>query len=868
MAMSPEQWGRLKEMFRVAIEYDPRRRAAYLERVCAGDTALRAEIESLLASHDQAEHFIESPAFDGNVKAFIESPAEQEVVVGRRTGSYQLLRELGRGGMGTVYLAERADEQYKKLVAIKVVRRGMDSEDILRRFRNERQILASLDHPNIARLLDGGTTDDGLPFLVMEFVEGVPVLDYCDQRRLTLKERLRLFRTICAAVQHAHQHLVVHRDLKPSNILVTPDGTPKLLDFGIAKVLSPEPSTLAPEQTRTDLRVLTPDYASPEQARGERLTTTSDVYSLGVVLYELLTGHRPFRSLNAPPHEFARLICEQEPTKPSIAVTSAEVVAPHGEARPQIAITSEAVSLVRDTQSVKLRRQLAGDLDNIILMALRKEPARRYTSVGEFSEDIRRHLEGLPVAARKDTFKYRTVKFVRRNRLGVAAACVIALSILGGLLTTIWQARVARREKANAESVSAFLKQMLAYSNPLIKAAGKDGGDTTMKDVLDEAAQRLDSEEFSKQLEVKAELEKIISESYVGQGRQDLWEEHLEKYIAIQRRLHGDDDPQTIVAMTMWAMALEHRDMAESEKIYRRVLPLMREEHQKGTINAKDVVQAFINFGYLRRTQGDSREAESLFREALALSTELSGEQYFLIGMTRSTLASTLADQGKFDAALQTARAGVADYRRAARTDTPDYGFSLTILGGFLTDAGEYAEADAALEEAEAVLRRRQSSSSLWLGDNLRNQAISFYRQERYAESQSRITETEKIYLESYGPSYDQYPTVLIFKGLILNKTGRAQEGERILREALRLRIESLPGEHFWVAAAKGALGECLTTQQRYAEAESLLQESYTSLEGCLGQRDPRTTEAARRLTSLYEAWGKPTQAAQYRALI
>jgi tRNA A-37 threonylcarbamoyl transferase component Bud32 len=450
--MSPEQWTRLKDLFRVAIECDPAKRAAYLDEACADDTALRAEIESLLASHDHAENFIESPAFADAVKALTESPAE--TVAGRRVGSYRLIREIGRGGMGTVYLAERADEQYEKLVAIKVVRRGMDSEEILRRFYNERQILASLDHPNIARLIDGGTTEDGLPFLVMEYVEGVPVMDYCDQRRLTINERLRLFRTVCAAVQHAHQNLVVHRDLKPSNVLVTPDGTPKLLDFGIAKVLSPELSTLTTEQTRTDLRILTPDYASPEQARGERLTTTSDVYSLGVVLYELLTGYRPYRSLNAPPHELARLICEQDPAKPSTTITNVEVVPHVGDAGAQAASTSESVSLARDTQPDKLRRQLSGDLDNIILMALRKEPSRRYATVGQFSDDIGRHLDGLPVAARKDTFKYRAAKFVRRNRLGVAAACVVALSLLGGMLTTVWQARAARREKANAESVS------------------------------------------------------------------------------------------------------------------------------------------------------------------------------------------------------------------------------------------------------------------------------------------------------------------------------------------------------------------------------------------------------------------------------
>jgi hypothetical protein len=303
--------------------------------------------------------------------------------------------------------------------------------------------------------------------------------------------------------------------------------------------------------------------------------------------------------------------------------------------------------------------------------------------------------------------------------------------------------------------------------------------------------------------------------------------------------------------MAMWATILQHKDMAESEKIYRRVLPVMRTERREGLIKAQDLAQALINFGYLRRTQGDSREAESLFHEALSLGSELSGDQYFLIGLTRSTLASTLADQGRFEEALQTAREAVADYRQTGGADAPDYGFSLTILGGFLTDRGDYAEADAALGEAEAVLRGRQSPSSLWLGDNLRNQAISLYRQGRYAESQSRIAETEKIYLESYGPSYDQYPTVLLIKGLLLDKTDHSQQGESILREALRLRVASLPAGHYWVAAAKGALGECLTTQKRYPEAETLLNESYASLKDRLGPRDPRTIEAAR-LANLY----------------
>jgi serine/threonine-protein kinase len=862
--MSPEQWARLKELFRVAFEYDPTRRAAYLDEACADDTTLRAEIESLLASHDHAENFIESPAFADTVKAITDAPAEQ--IAGRHVGSYQLIREIGRGGMGTVYLAQRADEEYEKLVAIKVVRRGMDTEDILRRFRNERQILASLDHPNIARLLDGGTTEDGLPYLVMEYVEGTRVTDYCDEHRLTTNERLKLFRAICAAVQHAHQNLVVHRDLKPSNILITPEGTPKLLDFGIAKVLDAGPSALAASHTLTELRVFTPDYASPEQVRGENLTTSSDVYSLGVVLYELLTGHRPYRSVTAPPHDLARVICEQEPTKPSQAISD------YGSRiADSTRLSSDPPSAIRNPQSLR------GDLDNIILMALRKEPARRYASVGQFSEDIRRHLDALPVVARKDTYAYRTTKFVRRNRLGVAAAGVVLLSLLGGFVATAWQARAARaqaraarEEKARAESVSTFLAGMLKYSNPLINVPGKQGGATTMQDVLDEAAKRLDGDEFSQQPEVRAELEKIIADSYFGQGRQDLHAQHLKEFVRLQKSLNRENDPQTIVATAVWAHLLfADQNLTESEKAFREVLPRMRAGHEKGNIPAQDLTNALNTFGYLRRTQGDSHEAEAAFREVLAIGPEIPRDERLLTtGLTRSTLASTLADQGRFDEALETSREAVAEYRQTGRTDMADFGFVLTVYGGFLTDRGDFAEADESLIEAETILRRRQSPTSLWLGDNLRNQAVSFYHQGKYAESQSKVTEAEKIYLKSFGTSYDHYPTVLIARGLILDKTGKSPEGEKILREALRLRVASLPTEHFWVAVAKGALGECLTTQKRFAEAEPLLDESYAALDARLGRRDPRTVEALRRLASLYGAWGKPAQSAQYRALL
>jgi len=367
-----------------------------------------------------------------------------------RIGPYRIVRELGRGGMGTVYLAVRSDDGFQKRVALKVLKRGMDTDAIVQRFRHERQILASLEHPFISALLDGGTTPDGLPYFAMEFVDGKPIDEYCESHQLDTTARLHLFRKICAAVQHAHQNLIIHRDIKPANVLVTPDGTPKLLDFGIAKLLNPGVGpTLA--LTLDGSPVMTPEYASPEQVRSGAVTTATDVYSLGVLLYELLTGRRPYQLTSRTPAEIARVICDSVPERPSTAVTrSPEHVEIPG------ALWTAAVRANRadrrpafDLQ--RLRRRLAGDLDTIVLKALSKEPSRRYASVDQFSEDVRRHLAGLPVLARRDTIGYRTTKFVRRNRTAVAAAVLVLLALVAGIIATAWQARIARRERALAE---------------------------------------------------------------------------------------------------------------------------------------------------------------------------------------------------------------------------------------------------------------------------------------------------------------------------------------------------------------------------------------------------------------------------------
>jgi tetratricopeptide (TPR) repeat protein/tRNA A-37 threonylcarbamoyl transferase component Bud32 len=418
--MTGERWRQIESLFLQALECPPEARSSFLDRVCDGNEALRREVDSLLAFDAPEQRLIEVPDLPDGA-GVDDSDSEMS---GRRIGQYRIERAIGQGGMGTVYLGVRDDDQYHKQVAIKLLKRGMDTHFMLSRFRQERQILADLEHPFIARMFDGGATEDGLPYFVMEYVDGVPITTYCAEKNLTVPERLRLFRLVCEAVQHAHQNLVVHRDIKPSNILTTREGVPKLLDFGIAKVVNPE-LTSNETLTRRDLRMLTPEYASPEQVKGLPISTAHDIYSLGVVLYQLLSRQRPYKFPSGAFFDMEKIICDIEPEKPSLAAARNTAI-PAGERK-------------------QLRRQISGDLDAIVLKAMRKDPQRRYASAAEFSEDLRRHMEGLPTVAQGSRWTYAAGKFIRRNRLIVVAAMLVLASLIGGIVTTTFQARRAER---------------------------------------------------------------------------------------------------------------------------------------------------------------------------------------------------------------------------------------------------------------------------------------------------------------------------------------------------------------------------------------------------------------------------------------
>jgi serine/threonine protein kinase/tetratricopeptide (TPR) repeat protein len=432
-------WARTKEVFTLALEHDPAGRQAYVRDICGADEALRAEVESLLANHHRADSLLENPG------AALWHPAFDLNMIGKCVGDYRILREAGRGGTSVVYLAERADQQYQKRVAIKILRLLGDSADILQRFRMERQTLAELDHPNIVSLLDGGSTEEGMPYLVMDYVEGLPIDRYCDERELPIAERLRIFRTLCDAVDYAHRSGVIHRDLKPNNVLVTNEGVPRLLDFGIAKLRDPQRFALPTLVTLGGMHAMTPEYASPEQVRGRPLTAATDIYSLGVLLYVVLCGRHPYRVDNRSLLDLEKLICDDEPARPSVAAGRSESDASldsDSSAPP----APRRIALARGRRPAGLARELRGDLDAIAMKALCKEPERRYPSARELSDDIGRHLSGMPVTARRTAVVYRSLKFLRRHRESLTVA-VLVLTVAG--VAAIWEAQRLRAERAH-----------------------------------------------------------------------------------------------------------------------------------------------------------------------------------------------------------------------------------------------------------------------------------------------------------------------------------------------------------------------------------------------------------------------------------
>jgi eukaryotic-like serine/threonine-protein kinase len=708
--MTTRSHERVAEIVEAALERQPEQRPQFLDAACAGDAVLRAEVESLLAFQNQARNFIESPAYEVASRILIEE--EGELRPGQILGDYEILSLLGQGGMGEVYLAR--DTKLERGVAIKIVKHGLGSASGLRHTRKEEKILAGLNHPNIARLYGADVTPSGLPYFVMEYVDGQRLDQYCREQNLAIPVRLAIFRKICAAVAYAHQNLIIHRDIKPANIRVTGDVEPKLLDFGIAKLLDPVTSTVG-ELTMTFATHMTPEYASPEQVRGENITTASDVYSLGVVLYELLTGQRPYNIKSRNPTDIARVIGEYEPARPSIAVARLEAAG--------------SKCLIPDPKT------LGGDLDNIVMKALRKEPARRYLSVAQFSDDIHRYLVGRPVSARKDTFNYRAIKFIKRNKLAVGAAAVILLSLVSGIAATAVEARRANQQRARAEKRFNDVRRLANSLMFEIHDSVKDlqGSTPTRRLIVSRALEYLDSLAGEASGDPQLQRDLAIAYEKIGDIQGNPYSANLgdvdgalasyRKALAIRGKLENAD--QTVEARmelgrsyrAMGDILEQKADVDGTMENYRRSTSMFEE---LAAANPEDLsVQDELARAYEAQGDGLGRVPKSAddrlksYARSLAIRQKLLAQKPSDLKLRRSVGLILLKVGGANDARKPESVANIKhgiDMLEALSAEYPDnqrarreVGYGYYQLGNTLVEAGDYASALESRRKAFAI---------------------------------------------------------------------------------------------------------------------------------------------------------------------
>jgi serine/threonine-protein kinase len=861
--MDAARWARVQAQFVAALEHPAEARAEYVER-SEPDPDIRARVLQLLEADADPATVLAGTAEDL-------LPPLPNLELGIRVGPYRLIERIAEGGMGTVHLAMHAELEHR--VAVKLIKRGMDTEEIVRRFAGERRILAHLEHPNIARLLDGGVTDDGRPWFSMEYVDGEPIDAYCEKRRLPVRQRLALFASVCDAVQFAHTNLVVHRDLKPSNIMVAAGGTVKLLDFGIAKVVGGDASDASPDLTRTGLRPMSPGYAAPEQVLGLPITTATDVYALGVVLYRLLAGRGPYGE-QLKTVELEGAIVKTTPAPPRNMPGAA---------------TSDP------------------DIDNIALMALRKEPERRYESAGNLAQDVRRYLSGHPVRATRDSVGYRTRKFVRRHKAGVAATVVGLLSVGGS--SAYYTSRLAserdhaRAEAAKAEQVAQFLTDLFAISDP----SRARGASITAREMLDRGAQRITAE-LSAQPDVQADLMDLIGNVYFGLGLYDAATPLLTRALETRRRVHGETHAE--VARTLNALGVAQRlraDYIAAESLAAQGLAIQRRlfgvEHIEVAHSLADLAEAL-------RVSGKLEAAEPMYRDALAMRIRFLGQDHVDVADTRNNLALTLHGRGDYAGAAALHRSALATRRQLLGEKHIDVANSYDNLALALTPLGEYAESERLAREAirlntlllgateprtlrvqarlartllargdaagaERLLRPTLAQQRERLGENHTYIAHSLSDLARIRQARGDRTGADTLYRRALAierkllaPTSPLLAESLVGLGSLLIDTNRCADGLVLLEEALRIRRRSLIDRHAETGEAASLLGACLMARRSYADAEPLVVDGFEMLQAGRGATHPATLAALRRVIDLYAAWGRTEQEARFRALL
>lgn len=887
--MDRERWTHLQAIFERAADFHGDERETFLDKECAGDDELRREVENLLAA-DEAGH----TGFGKQRQDAIDLDKHLE---GSEIGAYRLIKRVGVGGMGSVFLAERSDGSFERQVALKVVKKGMDTEMVVRRFEMERQILARLDHPNVARLLDGGITDDGRPYFVMEYIDGVPLTEYCDKHRLNIHERLQLFRLVCSAVQYAHQHLIVHRDLKPSNILVTDNGEVKLLDFGIAKLLDEDESS---NLTRTGVRVFTPAYAAPEQLLNEAITTETDVYALGIVLYELLSGRRPFEAWRTE-SELREHVLKATPLRPSTAITQA----PADDKQLEQIPTVEELSKARSTPVTKLRKLLTGDLDTICLMAIRRNPEKRYSSAEQMAEDINRHLRGIPVVARADTVGYRLAKFLQRHRAGVAITAAVVIGFVA--VVSFYTAQITHErdiaidEQQKVSEIVGFVTGLFEISDPYESR----GQDITARDLLDAGVLRI-HDDLADRPAVQASMMRVLGEVYYSldsldeaeqllsdalQRQQDLGQsnsletatiqlhlglinqdrgnypvagEFYDKALTIRRTVLGNDHEEVMEAISAQAYLDETEgEFDRAERLHIEALDMARRLFSGDDLM---VAESLSSLAGIYRIKDQADKAEPLLREAIAMLDRLFDGEHPLALKIQRQLAGLLRNSSRFEEAEPMYLKIIEAQERMLGPDHHELSVTWNGYAQLLADQGKRDATIDAYQTALDIIERGHDGPHPSLGPSYNNQA--------YALRDAGRLDEALVYFERSLEMQDAvnlpprhvnrtFPTTGLAS--VYYRQERYAEAEVLFRDMLQIRLESFGEEHRSTSEIKSDLAAVLIATARYEEAETLLLDAYQRFDEDRGVDDPRTQRAARRLAELYEALDQPDKAKPYR---
>jgi len=802
-----------KELVEKVLALPEDKRADFLTRQC-NNVEIIKEVQSLIKAYEKADDFLDKPLIinPDDIQPF------EDPNIGKEVGNYLIEKTIGVGGMGIVYLGRRNDKAFEKKVAIKILKYGFSSEYLLKRFRAERQTLANLQHQNIARLIDGGRTTDGLPYLIMEYVDGIQITKYCHQNNLNLHEKLKLFKEVCQAIQYAHQSLIIHRDIKPGNILVTKEGKPKLLDFGIAKIIDDELSNPEAGITMTGMWHLTPEYASPEQVNSEKVTTASDVYSLGVLLYRILTNSQPIEITKYSPLEISKIITESIAVKPSEKVKES-----NGENR------KEGSDYSRPLNPDKLSRQLKGDLDNIVLKAIHKDSAQRYSSVQEFSDDINRYLNGLPVLARKDTILYTTSKFVKRHKLGVAVFFIFQLLILTGIILINNQRNIAseQRDKAQIElskfeAINEFLLEMLSSADP-----GIDSKDIKVYDLLEKAAGDIEIK-FREHPAIQTALKQTLGTTFMSLGEYNKAEILLLESHTSNIALFGHYSKETAKSAHQAGLLYDWvGNYPLSDSFYNAGITIYEKLSKNPPL--KGLADNLNDYGTFLTNLGKYDSADTLFNRALEIyAYHNPNEKGKKEAVTTINIAVNMHHQYKWEEAEKYYLEAKDIFERLYSENIPEMASLYNNLAFIYLDNKNFEKAENAFKKALEIKLDLLGENHPNLGLSYINLGMLYFIIEDYNNAESSLQEAIGLFHRTESLKDPTLSLAYYWLGRVYLKTSSLAKSELAFQNSLKIREEILPEGNYKIWSARGELGVCLLKQKRYSEAEELLS---TSLE-------------------------------------